>query len=113
MVDDRLDLVELLADLSLGEFHIVAVLSNSIQSCAEAPITLPRRSAVSAVIPARFRRDALNARAGKDTKALASAPADKLSGTRTPYPSICRGDPGASFLAIFRDLDLLAIEPQR
>jgi hypothetical protein len=46
--DDRLDLVELLADLALVDFHIITVLEIHPELCGGAR-ALPRRSAVSAV----------------------------------------------------------------
>src|SRR5450759_2738383 len=65
--DDRLDLVELLADLALGDFHIITVLEIHPELCggAEGLAETQRRIGGD---PGRFRRDALDARAGQVTR---------------------------------------------
>src|ERR1035437_5111594 len=64
--DDRLDLVELLADLALGDFHIITVLEIHPELCggAEGLAETQRRIGGD---PGRLRRDALDAGAGQVT----------------------------------------------
>lgn len=58
MGDDRFDLVELLADLSLGDFHIITTLEThpKLRRGAESTAETERRIGGD---PGRFRRDAL------------------------------------------------------
>jgi hypothetical protein len=67
VVDDRLDLIELLADLALGDFHIVTVLEIQPELSGGAKGLSETQRGIGGD-PGRFRRNALDARAGQVTR---------------------------------------------
>ena len=79
--NNRFDLFERLTDLAPSRLYIVSVLQIQPKLSGGAQKTLPRRSAVSALIPV-VSATIRSIRVGGRPHFLASAPADRLSGIR-------------------------------
>ena len=100
VVDDRLDLVELLADLALGDLHIVAVLEIHPELCGGAEDLAETQRRIGGD-PGRFRRDALDAGAGQITS-LGKRPSGQIERRQEILlAELRRGAWERAFLAIF------------
>jgi hypothetical protein len=100
MGGDRLDLVELLADLAFGDFHIVTVLEIHPELCGGTEGLAETQRGIGGD-PGRFRRDALDARTGQVTS-LRERTSGQIEREKKFFSQNFAGMHGSKFFGHFR-----------